>query len=739
MNRIKIPKLLHGSLPSTKEQKQYYRRLLTALREGQRIDIERNYGYVWAAINGQFRILLEQGNRTPLAEFLECLLVVHPDDSPGINQVKDALTETFGFAGDYEKAWDCCRRFKTDWDFSNYRRFAVRCDPSARTLKAVKMGGPMTSIGKQYEIEVCEHVDGWFADFELKKGSNLYDTYIQISDEVVSKALGDRILLTNEPTAARVERITRKSRETFNERFLAAIAPYDDWLAEPFEDRSEYEQSKGRFLEESHVYLRYHLHRCMFLYAHAYAIKRGNTLEVYSTGKHQVAYLVMPRFIEMAITQRVCWLFRHYENVVRTRIGLPKIGEGWVSETNVYTILVREFPNERIVRHAKPVWLGRQHLDVYFPRLNIAVEYQGTQHQKPVTLFGGELGFKLGKQRDAKKRKLCELHNCELLEVFPEQPITPVVELIRAAIGKLPSAGAIRVESHSRPSSVDRQEIDRSAPAGATAASSQKRPKSDPAIKVGINWKRNLGRHDLAACARHGDYELIKSMAHAGVKLEKFRNKRKGTLLFLACYAGNVETARALVELGFDVNARDGRLATILSKLCNGHIRPEPAVIEFLMKNGADPTLHGGRRGNSLIFDRCGYALPLNGCAIEGFLECAKSIHTHGGDINMPQPISGITPIMCACHPKDRHQFECRSFDMIKWLVDTGADLRVTDQYGLNALDYALGATHSAYSRIDPCETASHEILKLLRDAGALPTKRFKLKWQNLIRSGVLG
>jgi ankyrin repeat protein len=738
VSRNAIPRLSYHSLPSTRKQRAHYDHVLRKLSAGHRIDCKENSSYLWAAINEQFRILLDQGKHLPLVEFLERVLSVYPDDSPDIPEIKTSLCETFGFIGDYESAWGCCKRFKTDWSFSNYRSFAVHCGQPSRSLSAGESGGAWTSVGRQYDAEIRKHIDEWLADYETKNGCNLYDAYIKVSDEVVSKALGNRVHPTDGHTTAFQERVTSRLQQTFNRNFLLALAPYDDWLAEPFTNRSEYEQSKVKFLEESHIYLRYRLHRHMFLYAHAYALKGGNTPTVYAGDRHQSVYLNMPVFIESAITERFCWLSRHFENSVRTTIGLPKIGEGWVSETNLYKTLEREFPNERIVRHARPAWLGRQHLDVYFPRLNIAVEYQGTQHQKPVTLFGGELGFKLGKQRDSKKRKLCELHNCELLEVFPEQPITPVVELIRSAIAKLPSAGAIRIESHSTPSSVDRRENDRSARAETAATSPQERPKSDPAIKVGRTWKRNLGRHDLAACARHGDYELIKSMANGGVKLGKFRNDKKETLLFLACYAGNVETARALVELGLDVNGRDYRLATILSKLCNGRIRPDALIVEFLMKSRADATLHGGRMGNTMIFDRCGYALPLNGCAIEGFLECAKSIHAHGGDINMPQPISRITPIMCACHPKDRHQFECRSFDMINWLVDNGADLRAADQYGLNAMDYALGATHSFYPQIGPCETASPEILKLLRDAGALPTKRFKLKWNNLIRSGLL-
>ena len=58
--------------------------------------------------------------------------------------------------------------------------------------------------------------------------------------------------------------------------------------------------------------------------------------------------------------------------------------------TELYYKIKETFPNEKVVHHGKPSWLGQQHLDIYFPYKNIAIEYQGLQHQEPVEFFGGK-------------------------------------------------------------------------------------------------------------------------------------------------------------------------------------------------------------------------------------------------------------------------------------------------------------------------------------------------------------
>lgn len=120
-------------------------------------------------------------------------------------------------------------------------------------------------------------------------------------------------------------------------------------------------------------------------------------------------------------------------NFLRDRFGLPPIGEGWVSETKLFYQLSLSFSDNVLVQHGKPKWLGRQHFDIYFPLLNIAVEYQGKQHFESVEYFGGEEALKNNIQRDNLKRKKCIDNDCELIYVFKGYNLEDVINNIKGS------------------------------------------------------------------------------------------------------------------------------------------------------------------------------------------------------------------------------------------------------------------------------------------------------------------
>ena len=122
------------------------------------------------------------------------------------------------------------------------------------------------------------------------------------------------------------------------------------------------------------------------------------------------------------------------QNEFRVSKGVPEIGEGWVSETELYYLLKGEFYNEEVIHHGKPKWLGRQHVDIWFPKYKIGIEYQGLQHDQPVEFFGGEESFIKGQQRDLKKKKLFKENNSILIEVRKGYNIDDVVNKIKKNI-----------------------------------------------------------------------------------------------------------------------------------------------------------------------------------------------------------------------------------------------------------------------------------------------------------------
>lgn len=55
--------------------------------------------------------------------------------------------------------------------------------------------------------------------------------------------------------------------------------------------------------------------------------------------------------------------------------------------------------------------------DFYLPDLNIAIEYDGIQHYKPVVTFGGEEAFAELKLNDNFKTEYCYKNNIKLIRI----------------------------------------------------------------------------------------------------------------------------------------------------------------------------------------------------------------------------------------------------------------------------------------------------------------------------------
>lgn len=135
-----------------------------------------------------------------------------------------------------------------------------------------------------------------------------------------------------------------------------------------------------------------------------------------------------------AIAEQITKFFRVAEDKFRESVGIPKIGEGWVSETELYYKIKDEFPDHGVVQHARPKWLGLQHLDIYFPDDNVAIEYQGLQHYQPVEIFGGEEGFHRTRERDGIKLQKCQANGCILLYVNESMTFEEVVHCVKIAL-----------------------------------------------------------------------------------------------------------------------------------------------------------------------------------------------------------------------------------------------------------------------------------------------------------------
>ena len=142
----------------------------------------------------------------------------------------------------------------------------------------------------------------------------------------------------------------------------------------------------------------------------------------------------LPLLVEHAIREQCKKITIEAEDSYRESIGMPKIGEYWRSETELYYSIKEAFKNTKVEQHGSPNWLGLQHLDVYIPEYNIGLEYQGVQHYRPVDYFGGEEAFRKGQERDARKRRLCKDNNCILLYVDEGYDLPSLIDKIRQII-----------------------------------------------------------------------------------------------------------------------------------------------------------------------------------------------------------------------------------------------------------------------------------------------------------------
>lgn len=89
------------------------------------------------------------------------------------------------------------------------------------------------------------------------------------------------------------------------------------------------------------------------------------------------------------------------------------------------------------------IYSKRLALDGYSPELGLAFEYMGKQHYRPVSLFGGEDGFKRTQLRDAVKRDLIAKSTITLVELKGIEDVLhwPPERLINALVSQLRAQG----------------------------------------------------------------------------------------------------------------------------------------------------------------------------------------------------------------------------------------------------------------------------------------------------------
>lgn len=94
--------------------------------------------------------------------------------------------------------------------------------------------------------------------------------------------------------------------------------------------------------------------------------------------------------------------------------GCPRCNESKL-ERKIALLLEKE--NVEFETQKKFEWLGKQRLDFYLPKYNIAIECQGEQHFKPIKYFGGVEKLAIYQQRDETKKLLCQQNKVNLIYI----------------------------------------------------------------------------------------------------------------------------------------------------------------------------------------------------------------------------------------------------------------------------------------------------------------------------------
>lgn len=113
----------------------------------------------------------------------------------------------------------------------------------------------------------------------------------------------------------------------------------------------------------------------------------------------------------------------YIENITRKEFGVRKIGDRWISETILFNIVKKLYPDEEILRHYRPDWLEKLELDIFIAGKKIALEYQGQQHYHPIKAWGGEEAFRNLVQRDKKKALICKELGVCLIPIKYTEPL----------------------------------------------------------------------------------------------------------------------------------------------------------------------------------------------------------------------------------------------------------------------------------------------------------------------------
>ncbi|HRW08344.1 MAG TPA: ankyrin repeat domain-containing protein [Caldilineaceae bacterium] len=182
---------------------------------------------------------------------------------------------------------------------------------------------------------------------------------------------------------------------------------------------------------------------------------------------------------------------------------------------------------------------------------------------------------------------------------------------------------------------------------------------------------------DLIAAAEQGDIETVQSLLTQGAAVDA-ANSRGVTPLIAAAYRNQLAVAKVLIDAGADVNVQDRtQQSAYLISTADGYL----ALLKLTLANGADVHSLDSYNGTGLIR-----------AADRGHVEIIAELLQTDIDIDHVNRL-GWTALLEAVILGDGGP---RHTEVVRLLVDAGADINLADSNGVTPLDHARQRSYDA-------------------------------------------
>jgi ankyrin repeat protein len=180
--------------------------------------------------------------------------------------------------------------------------------------------------------------------------------------------------------------------------------------------------------------------------------------------------------------------------------------------------------------------------------------------------------------------------------------------------------------------------------------------------------------------AVHGRFpEIAKKLISAGADVSA-RNRYGVTALYLAARGGDAATTRRLLAAGMDADtALPGGETALMTAARSGHTD----VVGVLLTGSNAVESLADLAGSNTTTERSGYASDAPGY---GSTE-RRAVHRNRADVNAREQRYGDTALMWAA--------VAGHVDVVRLLIEAGADVRAVDDEGVTALHLARANGHT--------------------------------------------